>query len=428
MIRTRLTKDPLQRRLTPLVVSSFAGGLALWVPVEKLLMDDIGFTPATVGVMAAAYAAVVPLLEVPSGLLADRWSRRGVLVVGNVGAMLSVMIGGLSTNVATYVVAALLLGVYFAMQSGTFDAVVYDTLLEETGTSDDFEKVLGQMRIVSSAALVIGALAGGTIGALSTPRVTYFATLPFLAISIATLLAFREPTLHQAEESTNLRQHLVQTIDAVREKPRLLPVVALLMATSLLTQAIYEFGPLWLLKLDASTALYGPAWALLMSSLGLGGALARRIRLDSPKSLIAVVALLTSASITLVVSRDPIVVTIAQVVLATFAVAVGVFATRVLHDGISSAVRSSVASGIGAASWIAFLPFALVFGMVSDRLGVHTAAWLLIAGVAATTGLLLSVTRRAVSAQPISLVAPAVGLGTDADPDARDVADVATAA
>ena len=38
-------------------------------------MTSIGFTSATVGVMAAVYAVVVPLLEVPSGMLADRWSR-----------------------------------------------------------------------------------------------------------------------------------------------------------------------------------------------------------------------------------------------------------------------------------------------------------------------------------------------------------------
>ena len=56
-------------------------GLILWVPVEKLFMSEIGFTPASVGVMAAAYAAVVPLLEVPSGVLADRWSRNRIMVL-----------------------------------------------------------------------------------------------------------------------------------------------------------------------------------------------------------------------------------------------------------------------------------------------------------------------------------------------------------
>src|SRR5688500_2855579 len=107
----------MTERLAPLIAAFFFGGVALWVPIEKLFLDDIGFTPQTIGVMAAAYAALVPLLEVVSGILADRWSRRGVLVIGNLGAFASVLIGGLSDSVWMYVVAAMFLGVYFAMQS-----------------------------------------------------------------------------------------------------------------------------------------------------------------------------------------------------------------------------------------------------------------------------------------------------------------------
>src|SRR5918992_5467748 len=107
-------RDALGRRLAPIYLASFIGGLALWVPIEKLFMTEIGFTSATVGVMAAVYAVVVPILEFPSGVLADRWSRRGVLILGTVAVLVSVLIGGFSQNVTVYIVAAAFLGVYFA--------------------------------------------------------------------------------------------------------------------------------------------------------------------------------------------------------------------------------------------------------------------------------------------------------------------------
>ena len=94
------------------------------------------------------------------------------------------------------------------MQSGTFDAIVYDTVLEETGDSDRFESIVGRVRMVESAALVLGALGGGALAALTTPRVTYFATIPFLVASTAFLLAFREPRLHEAGETRSLREHV----------------------------------------------------------------------------------------------------------------------------------------------------------------------------------------------------------------------------
>ena len=39
----------LARRLAPLLVAMAMQGLILWVPVEKLFMSEIGFTPASVG-------------------------------------------------------------------------------------------------------------------------------------------------------------------------------------------------------------------------------------------------------------------------------------------------------------------------------------------------------------------------------------------
>ena len=104
-------------------------------------MTQIGFTPGSVGVMAAAYAAVVPLLEVPSGILADRWSRNQIMVCATVALIASSLLGGLSTNVPTYIAAAMILGAYFALSSGTVDSIVYDVVLEETGSSDQYETV-----------------------------------------------------------------------------------------------------------------------------------------------------------------------------------------------------------------------------------------------------------------------------------------------
>ena len=86
----------VHRRLRPLRLATLLQGMMLWVPVEKLFMSEIGFTPARVGLMAGVYAVVVPLLEIPSGLLADRWSRKGVLMVATVALFAAVAVGAVA--------------------------------------------------------------------------------------------------------------------------------------------------------------------------------------------------------------------------------------------------------------------------------------------------------------------------------------------
>jgi predicted MFS family arabinose efflux permease len=383
----------VRRRLLPLQVAVALQGFMLWVPVEKLFMNEIGFDAASVGVMAAAYAALVPLVEIPSGILADRWSRRGVLIVASIALMFTSLVGGLSHSVPLYIVSALFLAVYFAMYSGTMEAAVYDTLLEETGDSDGFERRIGRVRFVESATLVASSLAGGVLAGLTTPRLTYFLTVPFALASIVALLRFDEPRLHKEGESTSLRSHVAVTYRTITRRRELLPAVALTVLTALMLQVIFEFGPLWLVASGTAPGLYGPFWAGLVSTLGLGGLLAGRVRLNRRATVTSTIAVLTLASWALTASRNLLVVTVAQFAVALVVVTMSIYVSRVLHDAVPSAIRSGVVSGVGALSWITFLPFSLAFGEVSKNYGVDTAAWMITAVAVLAAAALVRVVR-----------------------------------
>lgn len=382
-------KRSLNTRLRPLTIAVALLGFLLWVPVEKLFMTEIGFDAASIGVMAAAYAALVPIIEMPSGILADRWSRRGVLVIAAIAMALTSLIGGLSYNVPAYIGCALVLAVYFAMYTGTMDAVVYDTVLEEIGASDAFEQQIGRVRAIESAALVAGALAGGVVAELTSPRVTYFLTVPFAALAVVALLRFVEPQLHKQEAGTSLRGQISLTYQAIARTPRLVPIIVLALLTSVLLGSIFEFGPLWLIAHDAADGLYGPYWAALMATLGVGGLLAGRIALHRPLILAVFVGAMVLASLALTMRNLPVAIG-AQVVLTFLLLMASIRATQLLHDAVPSNIRTGVASGVSALGWMCFLPFALGLGVLSKNEGVHLAAWMLI-GATVLAGLALAV-------------------------------------
>jgi hypothetical protein len=78
------------------------------------------------------------------------------------------------------------------------------------------------------------------------------------------------------------------------------------------------------------------------------------------------------------------------VVVVMVTVVVTIVVTRTLHDAVPSDVRTGVSSGVSAVTWGVFLPFALAFGAVSERGGVHAAGWLLVAAAAGISGLLVA--------------------------------------
>lgn len=368
----------LTERLRPLTIAVALLGFVLWVPVEKLFMTEIGFDAATIGVMTACYAALVPLIEVPSGILADRWSRRGVLIIAAIALSLTSLVGGLSYAIPTYIASALILAVYFAMYSGTMDAIVYDTVLEEIGASDRFEHTIGRVRAVESASLVAGALAGGVIAELTSARLTYFLTVPFTALAIVALLRFREPLLHQQGDRTSLRVQLATTYRAITRTPRLLPVVALVLFAAVLLAVILEFGPLWLIAHDATAGLYGPHWAALTAMLGIGGVVAGRFALGRRSVLIPIIVAVIAASLALTQPSLPLAIG-AQVLLVFLVVVASIRATHLLHDAVPSTIRSGVASGVSSLGWMVLLPCALGLGFLTERSGVWVGAWLVVA-------------------------------------------------
>ena len=172
------------------------------------------------------------------------------------------------------------------------------------------------------------------------------------------------------------------------QRGKTLRIVTVLLATSLLLSVIFEFGPLWQLALAAPVGLYGLANAAVLSAGGVGSWLSARLTLSKPASIVGIAGLLVVSSLALVVVRNVVVVIIAQGVLVAGGVSVSMVFTCLLHDSLSSRVRAGAASGVGALSSMAFVLFALIFGVVSQHAGVFRAGWMVV-GVALLAGALL---------------------------------------
>jgi hypothetical protein len=199
------------RRLMPLYLANFLQGFVLWYTIEKLFMRHIGFDDAGIGIMVAAYSAIMLLVETPSGILADRWSRRGMLVVASVVLAIASWVGGISQGIPMYMVSAGCWGVFFALYSGTYDSMVYDTLLETKGHATDYERYYGRMKVADSLALVVGSILGGVLATQWGLRSPYFLTIPFALVSIVPLVLFKEPELHKKHAAALLTHHVRDT-------------------------------------------------------------------------------------------------------------------------------------------------------------------------------------------------------------------------
>lgn len=362
----------------PLYIATFFQGFVLWYTLEKLFMTSIGFDEAGIGAMVAIYSAVLLLIETPSGILADRWSRKGVLIIGSLFLAAASLICGISNDPATYIAGAILWGVFYAMYSGTYESIVYDSLLEDSDSGDDYEKYYGRIAAIDGFALVISSILGGIAGELLGMQATYYITAPLVLLSILALLRFREPKLHKAGTDAKLKEHIKNTFGAILKKRKLLPVLAVLLLNGIITAIIYEVSQLWLIALAVPIVAFGIANSLMLATLGAGGLVASWLKLYQYRILLIALGIMFISCLGLIFSRSLPAILASQVLLGIGVTALEIVFTKFLHDELPSKIRAGAASAVSTITRVLVIPVVLLFGFLSREYTVYNAAWVFV--------------------------------------------------
>lgn len=187
-----------------------------YYPVFMILFLDFGITLEQFGLLNAAWAAAIVLLEVPSGALADLIGRKRLLVASAALMVVEMLALCLVPVPSAWVFPVLMLnrivsGAAEAFASGADEALAYDSLVA-AGRADEWPRVLERMMQVGAIVTMTGMVTGsllytpGPLNALAamvglpatlTPADTFrlpvWLTLGSALGVVAVTLAMREP-------------------------------------------------------------------------------------------------------------------------------------------------------------------------------------------------------------------------------------------
>src|SRR6266568_1147486 len=383
-----LAARPVGTRLRPLYATGFIHGFALWYAVEKLFMKSIGFNDFLITIATITYIVVMTTANIPLGVLADRWSRKGVLYLASCALIAGTVICGLSHEFWMYVAGLSVWGLFYACYAGTYDSVIYDVVLEETGSADSYEHWFGRVQMYDSVAFITGALASALVAHFASLRAEFFLTILVTCCAFLTLRRFREPSLHKAAERVRLGAHLGQLWKAMTTSPGVAWIAACLVCNLLAMRLLFEFMQLWYLGLALPAALFGPSFALVYGGSWMGGKFAGRLRGPAVIMTAGLLVLAASAGLLFRVAVG------AQVLAITGIIALQVVLSGYLHDAMPSSIRAGASSMVSTASMLVFLPVALGFGVVARDESIFRASWFVIAAIAGMAVALAAVVSR----------------------------------
>jgi MFS family permease len=341
--------------------------LVPYYPLYALLFLDTGLSAAQVSGLFAAWSVTAFVTEVPAGVLADRWSRRGAVVLAGVLQAVAFAVWTTAPAYGSFLVGFVIWGVSGALVSGASEALVHDGLAA-VGAAHAYGRVNGWMTSAELLVQVPTAFAASALFALGGYAAVGWASVAVCLAAAALALRFPEaPRVPDDEPSIPLRQGVVE---ALRRPGLRLVVVAVALIGGL--DAVEEYFPV----LAADRGVPVTAVPVAVLGVALAGAAGAAVGARLPTRVLPVV--LAAAALCLAVASvapAPLALTLASAFYALY-LAVLVAAEARLQAAITGPYRATITSVAGVAIEVAAL---LVF-----------AAWA-VGGAAAVAVLVLAV-------------------------------------
>jgi MFS family permease len=186
--------------------------LVPYYPLYALLFLDTGLSDAQISVLFAIWSVTALVTEVPAGALADRWSRRGVVVLASVLQAVAFVVWTAVPATWVFALGFVIWGVGGALVSGASEALVHDGLAA-VGADESFGRVYGWMTSAELLVQVPTAFVASALFVVGGYPLVGWASVAVCLAAAALALRFPEaPRTVDDEDAPPLRVVVVESL------------------------------------------------------------------------------------------------------------------------------------------------------------------------------------------------------------------------
>jgi MFS family permease len=160
-----------------IISALYAGSMGFIMGVYSNFLRSAGLDEFWLNMVNVSYFVVITICEIPTGIFADIFGRKGSFVISCFLQTISFAVYGFSRSFGGFVLAETIGAVGKTFASGAFDSWLVDSI-KHTGEEHDLLKIFSRRGLITRVVLIISAILGGFIG-------DYGLNLPFFAGSIA---------------------------------------------------------------------------------------------------------------------------------------------------------------------------------------------------------------------------------------------------
>lgn len=195
----------IEKQIRKLYASSVLGNLSLtgaWVAI----LAARGYNLVDIGIAETVFHITSLIFEIPSGVLADVFGRKKMLIVSSIMRMIGNIIMILSDNLFTVCLSIAFHALSYNFSSGTGDALAYDSL-KAANAESRFERFESDQLVIYRLCSGISTLCAG-FALFIGHRLAYGTDLITGVIQIAVLMSLSEMYAPAPEQSGSIAARL----------------------------------------------------------------------------------------------------------------------------------------------------------------------------------------------------------------------------
>lgn len=199
-----------------LYIYQFLGGFILIYPVYTILFKSSGLDNFQISILLIIWGVSHFILEVPTGAIADKYSRRNLLIAAELVKALGFFAWLIDQTFVGFAIGFVLWGISFALVSGTYDAFIYDEL-KNIGEETNYEKISGQLQAISSVSIGLALALGGFLAEYTNYNLTLIASIAISAISGLFLFSIKPAAMYKSVEDIGYLKFFKEAAKYIRD-------------------------------------------------------------------------------------------------------------------------------------------------------------------------------------------------------------------
>ncbi|MFC1659279.1 MFS transporter [Pseudomonadota bacterium] len=260
------------------------------IPFVAVMFDANGLTATQIAICMMSARIVQTITEIPSGAIADKYSRKYVLVVSQLFAVFAYIFWYFMPYFNGYLLGYICFGLGMSLSSGTVQAFIYDELVKFQ-SRDLFERVQGRAGALTSVGILIASLIASVLIKLGLDfqdliLLTILTTIVSISILLTIKPAKKQKDVDEPENVLSYMQTLKEGIKYSFSHKTVFKLILFVTFTDFINIGILEYSEIFYNEVLDNFSKVAIAFGLVEIAFIVGNFFAEYLKRFSTRELI----------------------------------------------------------------------------------------------------------------------------------------------